>query len=62
MPIEPRLFTGGIVLDSMHADVMLLASWVWRRRLAQRPETDLGVDAATLLGAARRPVRHVRMA
>ena len=39
-----------------------LASWEWRRRLAQRPETDLGVDAATLLGEARRPVRHVRMA
>ena len=30
-----------------------LASWEWRRRLAQRPETDLGVDAATLLAEAR---------
>ena len=30
-----------------------LASWEWRRRLAQRPETDLGVDAATLLAETR---------
>ena len=30
-----------------------LASWEWRRRLAQRSETDLGVDAATLLAEAR---------
>ena len=27
--------------------------WEWRKRLAQRPETDLGVDAATLIGEAR---------
>ena len=26
-----------------------LARWEWRKRLAQRPETDLGVDAAALL-------------
>ena len=26
-----------------------LARWEWRKRLAQRPETDLGVEAATLL-------------
>lgn len=25
----------------------------WRNRLAQRPETDLGVDAATLVAEAR---------
>ena len=25
----------------------------WRKRLAQRPETDLGVDAATLVAEAR---------
>lgn len=26
-----------------------LAHWEWRKRLAQRPETDLGVEAAALL-------------
>jgi len=26
-----------------------LARWEWRKHLAQRPETDLGVEAATLL-------------
>lgn len=30
-----------------------LARWVWQKRLAQRPETDLGVDAATLLKKER---------
>ncbi len=30
-----------------------LARWEWRERLAQRPETDLGVDAAALLADAR---------
>ncbi|MCY4029616.1 MAG: toxin-antitoxin system HicB family antitoxin [Acidobacteria bacterium] len=30
-----------------------VASWEWRRRLALRAETDLGVDAATLLAEAR---------
>ena len=26
-----------------------LARWEWRKRLTQRPETDLGVDAGALL-------------
>ena len=26
-----------------------LERWEWRRRLAQRPRTDLGIDAAALL-------------
>ena len=26
-----------------------LARWEWQKRLAQRPETDLGVDASALL-------------
>ena len=26
-----------------------LERWEWRKRLARRPETDLGVEAATLL-------------
>ncbi len=30
-----------------------LVRWEWRERLAQRPETDLGVDAAALLADAR---------
>ena len=30
-----------------------LEAWEWRKRLAQRPETDLGVDAATLVAEAR---------
>ena len=30
-----------------------LARWDWRKRLAQRPKTDLGVEAATLLAEER---------
>ena len=30
-----------------------LARWEWRARLAQRPQTDLGVAAATLLREER---------
>lgn len=30
-----------------------LARWGWRKRLAQRPETDLGVDATTILKEER---------
>ena len=30
-----------------------LARWAWRERLARRPKTDLGVDAATLLAEER---------
>lgn len=30
-----------------------LARWEWQKRLAQRPETDLGVDAAALLEEER---------
>ncbi|MYC93985.1 MAG: toxin-antitoxin system HicB family antitoxin [Caldilineaceae bacterium SB0661_bin_32] len=30
-----------------------LARWEWQKRLAQRPETDLGVDAAALLKKER---------
>ncbi len=30
-----------------------LEAWEWRKRWAQRPETDLGVDAATLIAEAR---------
>ena len=30
-----------------------LDRWEWRRRLAQRPRTDLGIDAAALLKEER---------
>ena len=30
-----------------------LARWEWRKHLAQRPETDLGIEAAALLGEER---------
>ena len=30
-----------------------LETWEWRKRLARRPETDLGVDAAALITEAR---------
>ena len=30
-----------------------LARWDWRKRLSQRPKTDLGMEAATLLAEER---------
>ena len=39
-----------------------LARWEWRERLAQRPETDLGVEAATLLAAERAACKGIRIA
>lgn len=30
-----------------------LAMWEWRERMARRPETDLGVDAAALIAEER---------
>lgn len=30
-----------------------LARWEWQKRLAQRPETDIGADAATILKEER---------
>lgn len=38
------------VLDAVERE---LQAWEWRKRLAERPETDLGVDAATLVAEAR---------
>ena len=37
-----------------------LARWEWRKRLAQRPETDLGVEVAALL-VEERSLRDVEM-
>ncbi len=39
------------VLDAIERE---LTWWEWRERFADRPETDLGTDAATLLAEARR--------
>ena len=38
------------VLDAIERE---LTRWEWRDRLAQRPKTDLGTDAATLLADMR---------
>ena len=40
----------GVVFAAIERE---LARWEWRERLAQRPEIDLGVEAATLLAAER---------
>ena len=39
-----------VVLSAVERE---LVRWEWRKRLAQRPTTDLGVDAATLLAKER---------
>lgn len=39
------------VLDAIERE---LTRWEWRERLDERPETNLGIDAATLLAEARR--------
>ncbi len=44
------------VLDAIER---AMARWEWQERMAQRPETDLGVEAATLL-AAERALRDVK--
>lgn len=38
------------VLDAVQREV---AAWEWKKRLAERPTTDLGVEAATLIAEAR---------
>ena len=39
------------VLDAIERE---LTRWEWRERLADRPKTDLGTDAASLLADIRR--------
>ena len=39
------------VLDAIERE---LTRWEWREHLDKRPETNLGIDAATLLAEARR--------
>ncbi len=47
---EPNRTLSAAVLAAVERE---LEAWEWRTRLAQRPETDLGVDAATLVAEAR---------
>ena len=47
---ESNRSMSGIVFAAIERE---LARWEWRERLAQRPEIDLGVEAATLFAAER---------
>ena len=47
---EHNCTMSAVVLSAVERE---LVRWEWRERLAQRPETDLGVDAAALLADAR---------
>ena len=47
---EHNLTMSEVVLIAVERE---LARWEWRKRLAQRPKTDLGVEAATLLAEER---------
>ena len=55
--IESNRTASDVVLAAVERE---LASWEWRKRLAQRPKTDLGVEAATLL-AEERSLREVEL-
>ncbi len=60
---ENRSTISAAVLSAVERE---LAIWEWRRSLARRPETELGVDAATLIAEERsrraeeRESRHPR--
>ena len=47
---ETNRTVSAAVLDAVQREV---AAWEWRKRLAERPATDLGVEAATLIAEAR---------
>ena len=47
---EHNLTMSEVVLIAVERE---LARWEWRKRLAQRPKTDLRVEAATLLAEER---------
>ena len=47
---ESNSTIGAAVLAAVERE---LAGWEWRKRLAQRPQTDLGVEAAELLREER---------
>ena len=47
---EHKSTIGAVVLAAVERE---LAGWEWRKRLAQRPQTDLGMEAAELLWEER---------
>ena len=47
---ETNRTVSAAVLDAVQREV---AAWEWKKRLAGRPATDLGVEAATLIAEAR---------
>ena len=47
---ENNCTMSAVVLTAVERE---LARWEWKDHLAKRPETDLGVDAATLLAEER---------
>ena len=47
---ESNSTIGAAVLAAVERE---LAAWEWRKRLAQRPQTDLGMEAAELLREER---------
>jgi plasmid stability protein len=47
---ENRCSISAAVLAAVERE---LAMWEWREHLARRPETDIGVDAATLIAEER---------
>ena len=47
---ESNSTIGAVVLAAVEQE---LAVWEWRKRLAQRPQTDLGMEAAELLWEER---------
>lgn len=47
---ETNRTVSAAVLDAVQREV---AAWEWKKRLAGRPTTDLGVEAATLIAEAR---------
>ena len=47
---EKRTTVSATVLAAVERD---LAMWEWQKSFAQHPETDLGIDAATLIREGR---------
>ncbi|MCY3745757.1 MAG: toxin-antitoxin system HicB family antitoxin [Acidobacteria bacterium] len=47
---ETNRTVSAAVLDAVEREV---TAWEWKKRLAERPATDLGVEAATLVAEAR---------
>ena len=47
---ETNRTVSAAVLEAVEREVR---AWEWKQRLAERPATDLGVEAATLIAEAR---------